>query len=133
MTIADYKSDDFVTVSKKTPLEEVAEILCERHFVIVVPAGSDQAIGFFSQTDLLWLLDRQPDLDLSQKTVEEVMAQPLFVVELYDAMEDAIRELSRRRVSQLVVVERMRPVGVITQAEVIRWKLDQAKARKRKK
>ncbi len=92
----------------------------------VVAGGTDDATTTFSDLgDLVGsirergLLDRAfRDAEILDKTVADVMDEPLPVVDVRDTVDTAMGSLTRRA-SAVLVCEGPRPVGVLTRADIL--------------
>lgn len=116
---------DFERIMDTTPLSEALvrmkndELTC-----LVVVRGMNQVIGILTRTDMIKL---RGSIVLKEGIVRDIVEdQNLIVVSPQDYIQDAARKLEDARgIDQLVVVELLNPVGLLSQNELIRWVFDE--------
>lgn len=119
--VEDYMQRYFSRISDTTPLLEALRLMGEQQVgFFVVVRGGYQVAGILTRGDLIKL---RSDIILKEGIVRDVIGeQTLVAVTLQDYMQDACRkfELSPN-IDQLIVLELLNPVGVLTKDDIIRW------------
>jgi CBS domain-containing protein len=115
--VADVMTPGVIACAPDTPLESVAELMATHrvHAVAVDGVAADQLVwGIVDSLDVVRAL-RDPDVTF---TAEDLSRAPVHAIEPGAPLSAAARLMDEGRVSQLVVVERGRPVGVISALDV---------------
>jgi len=116
-SVADVMTPGIITCVPDTPLETVAELMASHHVHAV-------AVGGISADHLVWgIID---SLDLVRALgdpgagglAEEICRQPAHPIEPDALLSEAARLMGERNVAHLVVVNRERPVGVLSTLDV---------------
>jgi CBS domain-containing protein len=140
--VRDVMTTPVVSVEASTPLKEVAQVLVEHGISGVPVVGSDSGVvGVVTEADFLvkgqgteaavarrrfgWLLGESPQAraqleKLGATNAGEAMSAPAVTVSPDQAIPDAARLMSERRVNRLPVVEDGRLVGIVTRADIVR-------------
>ncbi|WP_051939039.1 CBS domain-containing protein [Phaeacidiphilus oryzae] len=136
-TVGDVMTHEVVTARIDTPFKEIAELLA-RNDVSAVPVVDDQGrpVGLVSEADLLRKEVAKADPEGHLPPVRmaahlraraegdeagEVMSRPVFTARPEWNIVQATRELVRRGVKRLVVVDEAgRMVGVVSRADLLR-------------
>jgi CBS domain-containing protein len=116
-TVADVMTPGILTCAPDTPLEAVAELMATHrvHAVAVGGIAANHLVwGVIDSLDLVRAL-RDPG---SQALAEEISRQPAVSIEPDADLADAVALMDERSVAHLVVVDRQRPVGVISTLDV---------------
>ncbi|MBP2328766.1 CBS domain-containing protein [Kibdelosporangium banguiense] len=134
LTVATVMTKDPVTVAPDTEFKDIVEILA-RHSISAVPVvGRDGVpIGVVSETDLIHKQEQpsQPKVLVGQQTRErwhrataeralELMTVPVRAVSADKSVSFAARELNRRGVRRLFVIDQDRLVGVVSRRDLLR-------------
>ena len=122
LTVADAMHEGIVTCSPSDDLDAVAAAMAEHsiHCVVAIDEGppgadDDRLWGVVSDVDLMRGLDSPLDLDAGNIAELDTAA-----VAPEATLEHAARTMASRRVAHLVVVDRGRPVGVLSTLDVMR-------------
>ncbi len=144
-TVADLMNHDVLTVTPNMPLSEAIQVLVDRQISglpVVNEAG--KLVGIISESDLMWRekgLDRPPyimfldsviylqnpakhDRDLHKvlgQTVGEVMTSHAISIVSSASIPAAARIMHEQKIHRLPVVDAEdRPIGIITQGDIVR-------------
>lgn len=104
-----------------TPLEEVIRIMADTNVEVLVVTGPDEeALGVISQLDVLPFYGQE----LKGKKARDVMCQDMIAIPPEMPLQDAIKIMVERGISDLIVSEHgdvgLRALGVLTTGHVIR-------------
>lgn len=116
-TVADVMTPGIITCAPETPLEEVAELMATHrvHAVAVGGIAVDHLVwGIIDSLDLVRAL-RDPD---ANPFADAISRPPLRAIAPGAPLAEAARLMDEGRVSHLVVVDRERPVGVISSLDI---------------
>ena len=116
-TVADVMTPGIITCAPETSLEEVAELMAIHrvHAVVVGGIAVDHLVwGVIDSLDLVHAL-RDPD---ATPFAEAISRRPMYSIEPGAPLADAARLMDEARVSHLVVVDRDRPVGVLSSLDI---------------
>lgn len=140
MDVRDAMTTEVVTVTRETPLKEVARILVDRR-ISGVPVVDDErrVLGVVSEADFLakevdprsgrrsplgWLLTaRHHDADRARVeavTAGDAMTSPAITIEAGRRLAEAADMMARSSINRLPVVEDGRLVGIVSRADVVR-------------
>lgn len=123
MSVGDLMTPRVLGVPRTASVREAAQLMVERriHRVFVFAAderGSGAGLlpnGVASTKDLMRAV---VDAKLGA-AIEAFMSQPILSVQASDSISEAVRVLNRARVTGVVVLDGMQPVGVFTQTEAL--------------
>lgn len=116
-TVADVMTPGIITCAPETPLEDVAELMATHrvHAVAVGGIAVDHLVwGVIDALDLVRAL-RDPD---AHPFAEAISRQPVNPVKPTASLAEAARLMDETRMGHLVVVDRDRPVGVISTLDI---------------
>jgi CBS domain-containing protein len=144
-TVADLMNHDVLTVTPTTPLAEAIQILVDRQISgLPVVDETGKLVGVISESDLMWRekgLDRPPyimfldsviylqnpakhEQDLHKvlgQTVGEVMTAHAISITADATIPTAARMMHEHKIHRLPVVDTAdRPIGIITQGDIVR-------------
>lgn len=116
-SVADVMTPGIITCAPETSLEAVAELMATHrvHAIAVGGIAADHLVwGVIDSLALVRAL-RHPD---TQAFAEAISRQPAFSIEPDAPLSDAVRIMDDNQVAHLVVVDRGRPVGVISTLDI---------------
>lgn len=117
-----------ICVDRSTSLMSVMESMDKKHVSFAVITEYEQIAGILSMSDIIDMLDKGEDESLTAATIgDHQRKRKLVVVSPTDKCSDVVHELSQGHIHQIVVVDRLKPVGVITQLDVDHWFLESHK------
>lgn len=116
-SVADVMTPGIITCAPDTRLEEIAELMATHrvHAVAVGGIAADHLVwGVVEALDLVRAL-REPD---AHRDAESLSRQPVNAIEPTAPLAEAARRMDEAAVGHLVVVDRERPVGVISTLDI---------------
>ena len=116
-SVADVMTPGVLTCAPETPLETVAELMATHrvHAVAVGGVAANHLVwGIVDSLDLVRAL-RDPD---ANGHAEELCRHHVHSIEPHAPLSDAARLMDEHGVAHLVVVDRDRPVGVISSLDI---------------
>lgn len=133
LTVATVMTKDPVTVAPDAQFKDIVEVL-DRHRISAVPVvgGDGVPIGVVSETDLTRSQEttspslpdgRQTRHDSHKATADQavdLMSVPVLAVDASESVSFAARELNRRGVRRLFVLDHGRLVGVLSRRDLLK-------------
>lgn len=116
-TVADVMTPGIITCGPETPLEAVAELMATHrvHAVAVGGIAANHLVwGVIDSLDLVRAL-RHPD---TYGFAELIGRTAAHAIEPDAPLAEAVRMMDERNVAHLVVVDRERPVGIISTLDI---------------
>jgi CBS domain-containing protein len=116
-----YMQRDFIRVPDTTQISQVLKMMFEsgENYVVVVRGGV-QIAGIVTRTDIISL---RSTIVLKEGYVRDIVGdQTLIAMMPQDFMQDARSKFERyANIDQLIVLELLTPIGILTKHDVIRW------------
>ena len=116
--IAEAMSRGTLSCQAETPLRTIARMMSEHrvHCVVVTELDgvSESAWGIVTDVDLMGAANT----DLDERTAADSAATEMLTVGPEETLERAAQLMSEHEVSHLVVVERDKPIGVLSSLDV---------------
>lgn len=124
LLVRDLMHPGIITCQADMTLGRVAEVLLEQHLHALVVADRDgRPLGLLSDYDLMaaeWLSkDSESLAAMRRMTAGELMTTPLDTIDAGAAACDAAERMRTGGKSRLVVVERGKPVGIISTSDIV--------------
>ncbi|RLF21607.1 MAG: hypothetical protein DRJ68_03085 [Thermoprotei archaeon] len=118
--MADVMSVDPITVKAKEEARKAA-ILMEKYGIgcVIVVNEQGKPIGIVTERDLISRVMAK-GLNGDEVTCREVMSSPLLTVDPKTPLVDAMSKMSKFKVRRLVVIERGRLLGIVTDRDILR-------------
>jgi len=117
-----YMQRDFIRVPDTTEIAQVLKMMFEsgENYVVVVKGGGVQIAGIVTRTDVINL---RGTIVLKEGYVRDIVGDQMLIAMMpQDFMTDAHRKFERyANIDQLIVLDLLTPVGVLTKHDVIRW------------
>ncbi len=110
----DIMTQDVVTVTPDTRLQEVAKILAEKKISGLVVVDGDKVVGIVSEADILKAGDMT-------KTAGEVMAKDVVSVSPDTDVAEIARILTDKGIKRVPVIDESgKLVGIVSRADIVR-------------
>jgi CBS domain-containing protein len=106
------------TVSRSTPVFEIASIMAKRNIGAVIVARDFETLGIVTERDIIGkvvLAKRDPHEIVAQ----QIMTAPLITINYDRTIEEALEIMQRNRVRRLVVVKGESMVGLLTERRLL--------------
>jgi len=119
LTVATVMTKDPVTVTPDTKFKDIVVVLSQ-HGISAVPVvrGDGAPIGVVSETDLT--RGQESVQHATGGTAREVMSPRVLAVDANESVNFAARELHRRGVRRLLVLDHGRLVGVVSRRDLLK-------------
>ncbi|MCS7140343.1 MAG: CBS domain-containing protein [Candidatus Nezhaarchaeota archaeon] len=118
--VSDVMSTDPVTVSAEDSAVKAA-ILMDKHGVgcVIVVDGQRRPIGIVTERDLVSRVMAR-GLKGDEVTCREVMSSPLITIDPQAPLVSAMSKMARHKVRRLIVLDRGRLVGIVTERDILK-------------
>jgi PAS domain S-box-containing protein len=121
--IRELMSSPVLTASKSTELYTAYHLLVTHKIRrLVVVDDENHAIGVVTQSNLIEYLGYEYFIEV--KKVSQVMTKILFTISKDMTVSQALRDMARQSLSCLVIARDDRPVGILTERDVVRLLVD---------
>lgn len=130
--VSDVMNPSVISISDEAPLSEAIDKLRENRIsALVVVDHSGHMVGLISQTDLLRAWQQSAaEPGIMDSPVSSFMTTDVISCAPHKSLDYAVRTLSQHKIHRLVVVEsrdggrfvtdRMIPVGIVSQTDIVR-------------
>lgn len=134
-TVKDLMHKGLITCPPNASLGQVAKMLTQHHVhALIVAETADKPLGIISDFDLLageWLSVDKESLEAMRKmTARDLMTSPIESVESDTPVTDAVKKFLEKQIHRMLVVEKNKPVGVISISDFVRDAAAQEKAKR---
>jgi acetoin utilization protein AcuB len=132
MIVSMWMTRDLVTIDPHTPITEASAIMASRRIrrlpVIEQQANNRHPVGIITATDILHAYPPKvnpfaiaaSDNYKTSLTAADIMSRSLQTVRPETPIEEAARMMRNRKISTLLVVQKMKLVGLITESDIFR-------------
>ncbi len=121
------RAGSLVSASPETPVRQVVALLAERRIGALPIMEGDQAVGIFSERDVLYCLAREGASVLDQP-VRTVMTSPPITVAPETPILVALSLMTRRRIRHLPVVTGDQVIGFVSIGDLVKHRIDAIEA-----
>jgi acetoin utilization protein AcuB len=132
MIVSMWMTRDLVTIKPDTPITEAAFLMARKHIrrlpIVEQHANTTHLVGIITATDILHayppevnpfaILSR--DGDRVHVKASDIMSRSLQTVTPETPIEDAARIMQNRKISTLLVLQKDKLVGLITESDIFR-------------
>ena len=108
-----------VTAAPDMPVNQAAALMRAREVGSLIVVEGASAVGILTERDIVTKVaanNKKP----SSLRVRQVMTSPVISVHPHEAVEEAARKMSARRIRRLAVVQDGRLLGVVTENDILR-------------
>ncbi|MFC1703820.1 HD domain-containing phosphohydrolase [Candidatus Omnitrophota bacterium] len=118
-TVADYMTADIITISSESSIQEAIAAMRESHISSLLIKENDEAIGIFTERDLLTKVDFKNTEGLSVLKVKDVMTRDLKIANYSDVYIDVIELMQKYRVRHMPVVKDGAIIGIVSLRDLL--------------
>jgi CBS domain-containing protein len=121
--IIDIMTKDVISITSKTPLKEVIEILTVKKITgIPVVDDNKKLLGIISELDLIGILLQ--DCNIDEKTAEEFITKDIVSFGINDSVDKLCQYLLNKPFRRVPIVDNGYLVGIVSRADIIAliWK-----------
>lgn len=117
--VADIMISPVVTVDGEINVKDGALLMVDKRIGSIVITESGQAVGIVTERDML---ERVVSLcrDPCETRMKDIMTSPLISTSPGTNILDAMRKMRENRISRLLVMEKDKLIGIVSERDVIR-------------
>lgn len=108
-----------ITIDKGSSVLEAAKIMSEKRIGCIVVTDEGKPVGIATERDILQGVVAK-GLDASKVKMKDIMSKPLITINGNMPIINAIRVMEKNNVRRLLVVEKEKLVGIVTQRDLLR-------------
>jgi len=108
-----------ITVDKDSSVHETAKIMSRKGIGCIIVVEQKRPMGIATERDILSRVVAK-SLDASKVKIKNIMSHPLITISGNTSIINAIRVMEKKNVRRLLVVERGKLVGIVTQRDLLR-------------
>jgi len=108
-----------ISVGKSNSVYETAKIMSEKGIGSIVVIDKGKPVGIATERDILQRVVAK-GLDTSKVKMKDIMSKTLITVNGNMPIVNAIRVMEKNKVRHLLVVEKGKLVGIVTQRDLLR-------------
>lgn len=120
VTVKDVMTKDIVSVEKTELVLKAVERMVKKEIGSVVVTDKGKPVGILTERDILKRVCQQAQTLCTKITAGEIMSQPLITIDSNARLGEAALLMVQKGVRRLLVVEKGKTVGIITQKDVMR-------------
>ncbi|UZK68936.1 CBS domain-containing protein [Sphingomonas sp. S1-29] len=121
------KGYEVIGIAGDQSATQAVALLAERRIGAVPVVADGQAVGVFSERDVVYALEREGKAALD-RSVAELMTTPVVSVDPRETVIGALALMTRRRIRHLPVVENGRLVGFVSIGDLVKYRIDRIEA-----
>jgi len=118
-TVKNVMAKPVITIDKSSSVREAAKIMSEKGIGCIVVMDKGEPIGIATERDILQRVVAK-GLDASKIEMKDIMSKPLITIKGKMPIIDAIRIIEKNKIRRLLVMERGKLVGIVTQRDLLR-------------
>lgn len=121
------KGHEVIGVTQDQTAAQAVALLAEKRIGAVPVVADGQAVGVFSERDVVYALAREGK-DALDRSVGELMTAPVVSVDPRETVIGALALMSRRRIRHLPVVDGGKLVGFVSIGDLVKYRIDRIEA-----
>jgi len=115
--IEDIMSKPIVTVKTNTSVMDAIRLMYNKRIGSVIVTKEDSPVGIFTHRDLMGRV-LMKNASLVETKVGDMMSSPVSTVKKTDSVIKAVEIMKTNRVTRVIVLDDLKPVGVLTKTDV---------------
>jgi len=112
-----------VSVDSKSKVKDAARMMVEKGIGSLIANRDGLPFGIVTERDLMEKIVAQ-GADPAKITVNEIMTAPLTTIDATASIVDAARRMVEKRVKRLVVTDREKIIGIVSQTDLLQSIID---------
>lgn len=117
--ISQIMAKEIISVDSMAPVSEAASIMVRNEIGAVVVTKDDAPVGIITEVDILKRCCVGKACSEELKT-NEIMTKSLITIDVDAAIGEAARMMSDKKIRRLLVTEKGKIVGIVTEKDVLR-------------
>ena len=107
-----------VSVDSKSKVKEAARMMVEKGIGSLIANRDGLPFGIITERDLMEKIVAE-GVDPAKITVGEVMTAPLTTIDAAASIVDAARRMMEKQVKRLIVTDREKIIGIVSQTDLV--------------
>ncbi|HMK82569.1 MAG TPA: CBS domain-containing protein [Candidatus Bathyarchaeia archaeon] len=107
-----------VSVDSKSKVKEAARLMVEKGIGSLIANRDGLPFGIITERDLMEKIVAE-GVDPAKITVGEVMTAPLTTIDATASIVDAARRMMEKQVKRLIVTDREKIIGIVSQTDLV--------------
>ncbi|MBS7646659.1 MAG: CBS domain-containing protein [Candidatus Bathyarchaeia archaeon] len=121
--VRDVMTEGLISVEKTEPVIKAINLMVEKDIGAVVVTEKGKPVGILTERDIMKKVCPK-ELCTRKVSVGEIMSQPLITVDADAKLGEAASLMIEKGVRRLLVAEKGKIVGIVTQRDLMRGTLD---------
>jgi CBS domain-containing protein len=122
-SVRDIMTSDIISVKTTDQVIVAIELMTKNDIGSVVVTENEKPVGILTERDILKKVCAK-ELSAKAVTAREVMSEPLITIEADSRLGEAALLMTRKDVRRLLVTDKEKVVGIITQKDITRGTLE---------
>ena len=120
LKVEDVMVTDVITISYRASVKRAAQVMNKHEIGCLIVVKGRKAVGIVTERDMLKRVVAKA-ADPKKTKVEEIMSQPLIVVEPDMELEDAVKLMFEMKIKKLPVVDKGKLVGIVSITDIAKF------------
>ena len=120
LKVEDVMVTDAITISYRASVKRAAQVMNKHEIGCLIVVKGNKAVGIVTERDVLRRVVARA-ADPKKTRVEEIMSQPIIVVEPDMELEDAVKLMFEMKIKKLPVVDKGKLVGIVSITDIARF------------
>ena len=120
LKVEDVMVTDVITISYRASVKRAAQVMNKHEIGCLIVVKGNKAVGIVTERDMLKRVVARA-ADPKKTRVEEIMSQPLIVVEPDMELEDAVKLMFEMKIKKLSVVDKGKLVGIVSITDIAKF------------
>ncbi len=120
LKVEDVMVTDVITISYRASVKRAAQVMNKHEIGCLIVVKGNKAVGIVTERDMLKRVVAKA-ADPKKTRVEEIMSQPLIVVEPDMELEDAVKLMFEMKIKKLPVVDKGKLVGIVSITDIAKF------------
>ena len=120
LKVEDVMVKDVITISYRASVKRAAQVMNKHEIGCLIVVKGRKAVGIVTERDMLKRVVARA-ADPKKTRVEEIMSQPLIVVEPDMELEDAVKLMFEMKIKKLPVVDKGKLVGIVSITDIAKF------------
>lgn len=117
--VADFMTKEIVHLGPESSISEAIKIMRERHIGAILIKENQEALGIFTERDLLTKINLNEPLTLTSLRIKDLMTKDLIVVNSEESFTKAIELMSSHKIRHTPAVKDGEFVGMVSLRELL--------------
>ncbi|MDG6257287.1 MAG: CBS domain-containing protein [Methanomicrobiaceae archaeon] len=115
--IRDYMSAPLYTLNTDATIADAIQLFAKRHIHGAPVVDDERLLGIITLSDVARAIDKGLSIEMR---VVDIMTRDVVIAPAHIKLYEVISRFKEREIGRLVVIENEKPVGIITQSDIIR-------------